>query len=187
MSFQELNKIHHFKSKSNDFVSEKENENTQKVSQNPNKHTWLYQQTFPGKEEADKWIDKQKIWSKNYSRETNAGRKQFYRCNLVPYRGQQCTAAVHLVFDAESLQVQQYYTAEEHNHDEIMVNRKTIGINNQTKQAINELLKLKIQVPKIIRNTLERQAETDPAIMVPSERQLNNYLQNQRGKVSKFE
>ena len=57
--------------------------------------------TFTGKE-ADRWIEDQKMWSENFARETNAGRKKFYRCNLVPYRGEQCAAAIQLVFVSES-------------------------------------------------------------------------------------
>ena len=125
MSVQEFNRIS-YQSESSDSDSDKENEKRKVLK----KHTWLYQQTFPGKEEADG--SKSKRFGPKTSldaRETNAGRKQFYRCNLVPYRGQQCAVAIQLLFDAESFEVLQFKTEEEHNHDELMVDRKTIGIN----------------------------------------------------------
>ena len=141
--------------------------------------SWVYKQTFANKNDAENWINEEKIWSKYYKHEVDVGTKIFYRCNLVPYRGQQCAAAVYLLYDAESFDVLLYETDEKHDHDELLSNKR--GINQPTKEAIDALNVFKL-APKAILKQLEKQAAApNSAIKVPTHTQLYNYLSRKRG------
>ena len=71
-------------------------------------YSWLYKQTFENPTDAQSWLDDQRIWSAKTTHDTEAGRRVQYRCNQVPYRGQQCAAAMHLVYNSDSTKVNLY-------------------------------------------------------------------------------
>lgn len=81
--------------------------------------TWIYKQTFENPSDAKKWIEEQRVWSHFHSYDTVAGRKDQYRCNLVPYRGVQRAAAIHLIYNSDSYKVTLFATPEDHDHDQI--------------------------------------------------------------------
>ena len=65
------------------------------------------------------WLDDQRIWSAKTTHDTEVGRRVQYRCNQVLYRGQQCAAAMHLVYNSDSTKVNLYLSDDEDNHDQI--------------------------------------------------------------------
>lgn len=157
-------------------------ETKRKVTEN----NWIYNRTFENQIEAGQWINEAKIWSCINRRNSKVGRIYTYRCNHVPYRGQQCAATLRLIFDAESFRVVMHITDKEHDHDKILNNGNAqLGINVATKQVIkklvNEMLLIK---PKQIRYNLLRAAETNKEILIPSEKQLYNYLGRMRGRIN---
>ena len=99
--------------------------------------------------------------------ESDAGRKELYRCNLVPRRGPQCAKAVQLLFDSESLQVLMYIDKNEHTHDAIFAGaaKKSQRINEETIAAINRMITDKL-LPKTIRCNLASEAKNNPRITV---------------------
>ena len=95
---------------------------------------WLIDSNFDSRDEALEWIREEKCWSIVRTTENNAGTRVEYRCNKVPSRGVQCTSALYLLYNADSMKVTKYVTLEGHNHDQI--ENEINGINDHTKELI---------------------------------------------------
>ena len=118
-------------------------------------------------------LDREGLWSKVRAYDTVSGRREDYRCNKVPSRGEQCAAGFQLLFNADSFQVTSFATEQQHTHEEILSQTTARGINKTTKDAIDRLLALKVTAPKTIRDNLAKEAESNPGISLPKdERQL---------------
>lgn len=102
----------------NSSESESELDNEPKKQVQRRQYTWLYKSTFENPTDAKEWVDEQKIWSLYYSYDTDAGRRDHYRCNLVPYRGVQCAAAMQLLYNSDSCKVSLFISKEEHDHEQ---------------------------------------------------------------------
>lgn len=105
----------------------------------------------------------------------------------MPYRNKiQCACAVQLLYHADNFGVTWFVSGQEHNHDEILENVKTIGLNKATKEFIDKLLALRITTAKPFQDLLAKEALKNPAIKIPKDsRQLNNYLAGLRRKGNK--
>ncbi len=66
---------------------------------------WEIEKKFENAEDAKEYIVNNKNWGFSYSNQTGEGQKDFYRCNLVKIKGEQCAAAKYLLFDSYSDQV----------------------------------------------------------------------------------
>ena len=75
---------------------------------------WVYKQTFDNSTEAKKWIDEQSTWSIKTTHDTEAGQRILYRCNQVPVRGKQCSAAMHIVYNSDSTKVNLFLNKRNH-------------------------------------------------------------------------
>lgn len=139
-------------------------------------------ETFEDHEKSGEWLKSQTTWASARFYETHAGRKQILRCNKVPVRAKQCAASAYLLYNADSFQVMLFEASEEHDHDEILQGVNVKGLTSATKEAICSLLLLNITVPKAIMDQLAIQANTNPDIKMPKERQLYNYLYNKESK-----
>ncbi len=129
---------------------------------------WRPIRTFENEIEAREFIVTEKCWSKRGERETVDGTKIFYRCNLVKNRGPQCSAALCLLYDAESSEVL-CQTNRVHTHDSLDSAGK--GLADSVKQEIkrlNQNLRLK---PREILIELEKLS-----MPTPSKSQLYKYL-----------
>lgn len=72
--------------------------------------------------------------SHNYA--TKEGRKVQYRCNRVQLVGQQCPAAVALLFHVDRSEVTLYRTGDDHDHQNKVVSR---GLPPELREPIKEL------------------------------------------------
>jgi hypothetical protein len=70
------------------------------------------------------WLEKNQKWSLEKSYDTQAGRKEVYRCNLVKKRGPQCEKVIHLQYNSHNEGVICFETTSNHNHDEILRSQK---------------------------------------------------------------
>lgn len=78
---------------------------------------WQYWQSFPVKSAAIAFISENKTWSKYYTKNTDIGQKVYFRCNKVKLRGQQCPAAIHLLYDSSTtFEIKLFKTPDEHEH-----------------------------------------------------------------------
>lgn len=76
---------------------------------------WIYVQTFKTKSEADQFLSTEN-WGFHYDNISSAGVSITYRCKSVKFRGVQCEAAVRLVFDSRSDDIQLFRADSEHTH-----------------------------------------------------------------------
>lgn len=77
---------------------------------------WVLEHTYENKKNAMDAIESEKCWGYHYDNKSDAGKKITYRCKLVKARGQQCAAAVHLLFDATNPSVHLYRADSPHTH-----------------------------------------------------------------------
>ena len=108
------------------------------------KHVWLFQQSFDTAEQALQLIKSEECWAVGKMYETIAGRKQPYRFNKAPKRGNQCARALQLLYHAEDLRVTLFVIDADHNHDEIVADIVKAGINKATKDVIDHLIEQKV-------------------------------------------
>ena len=78
------------------------------------------------------------------------GKRVYYKCNQVKWSGKQCPYSIHILYHSENESVTMYETTDDHLHQE----SKSTGINQQLKNAINELFKMNLK-PKRILEILE--------------------------------
>ncbi|CAF4575171.1 unnamed protein product [Rotaria sp. Silwood2] len=165
---------HYFSDSDNDIDMETQpsidNETIERKKQNRRK--WLPLCTYNDKNDVIKKIKDDGIWSKTHTNITNEGKRTYYRCNQVKRRGKQCPASIHVLYHSENECVTIYKTEDDRLHNE----PRSIGINQQSKEVICELFKMKIK-PKRILEILE-----EKALPVPKKRQLSSYLISLRKK-----
>lgn len=123
--------------------------------------------TFDSQELAEAEIMKETFWSKNNRCPSKIGDKQFYRCNLAPYRGAQCDASLYLLFHADSNQFSIYRTQCAHSHNE-----RKLSVPLETRVEIDKLYDRGIKTPRLIIDQLGK----IPDIKVPLLKDLYNYL-----------
>lgn len=82
-------------------------------------------------------IESENCWAK-YGKftSTKEGDKQFYRCSKAKQRGQQCSAAIYLLYHEDSLSVSVFRTEAEHDHVE-EANGILDDVQNLIKQIYN--------------------------------------------------
>ncbi|KAF9758301.1 hypothetical protein NGRA_3148 [Nosema granulosis] len=133
---------------------------------------WVKEMVFNTATEAKQAVIKENQWSYHYTNTTVEGKKKFFRCNKVKFRGKQCDACIHLLFSSTSDEVILYRDKSDHTHDKIQ--EKSSIITNEVKEAIKELFELKLK-PKAILEVLHERR-----MAVPSIGQLNNFLRSMK-------
>ncbi|KAH9644325.1 hypothetical protein HF086_003110 [Spodoptera exigua] len=109
---------------------------------------WIFVKKFVTFDEAQQFLRDEKIWTAKFTHTTEEGKKQYYRCNKVKYRGPQCAAQIYLLFESNSDAVLLYRTSSDHDH-EIIGTKNDYGITQETKDEINKLYALHLK-PKAI-------------------------------------
>lgn len=148
---------------------------------------WVYKQTFESAASAREWIDANQIWSLSKRSNCKVDDKEYFRCNRVPVRGQQCAAAVQLLYKGDSQNVLLFMTSKDHDHDDILVDNNKHGLNKATKKAIHLILENGVTQPRLIFDKLANEVENNPncgIVMPQGLRQLYNFLQNRKGNFS---
>lgn len=81
---------------------------------------WLQKQSFPSHKEAFSFIKSKKIWSIKQTKEPSkkGERRRYYRCNLVPKTGKQCSAVILLRLQADGVAVM-FCSKSGHSHNQI--------------------------------------------------------------------
>jgi hypothetical protein len=138
-----------------------DNETIERKKQNRRK--WILLCTYSDKNDVIKKIKDDGIWSKTHTNITNEGKRTYYRCNQVKRRGKPCPTSIHVLYHSENECVTIYKTEDDHLHNEL----RFIGINQQSKEVICELFKMKIK-PKRILEILEEKG-------LPVPKKNNNY------------
>lgn len=137
----------------------------------------MFVSRYENVQDAEKAMNNQKNMAVRKTTSTEEGIKKYYRCNQVKARGPQCALQLYLLFEATSDAVLFYRTDAGHNHESID-SKRNYGICQETKEEINKLFSLHLK-PKAI---LQRLHEM-PGIIVPTMKQLNNYLSDRRRTV----
>ena len=135
---------------------------------------WKLYKKYENFDEAQKFLQAEKTWTVKFTHMTEEGKKQYYRCNKVKYRGPQCAAQIYLLFESTSDAVFVYHSGTDHDHENIGT-KNDYGISQKTKDQINKLYALHLK-PKAILMRLSEMKN----IKVPSKKQLNNYLSDRR-------
>ena len=130
---------------------------------------WQKETVFSKAAEAQEFVEREKTWSYFHTNETEEGRKRFYRCNQVKYRGEQCLAAVYLCYDSTNTDVILYRSGHDHNCNDILTKSGT-AMTNGMKAEIEKLFALK-QKPKAIMEKLSKLN-----LPMPSLNQVKNHL-----------
>ncbi len=125
-----------------------ESEKEESVTKTRKSRTWVTGAVFQNREEAMEWLGQNPIWSHEKSYDTQAGRKEMYRCNLVKRRGPQCEKVIHLQFNSHNEGVIRLETTTDHNHNHILQNQKKAGINQVTKESILRQLDIGVKKTK---------------------------------------
>ncbi|CAF0962497.1 unnamed protein product [Rotaria sordida] len=164
------------------YISDSENDidkeiqpsgNTETVKRKKqNRRKWVPLCTYNDKDDIINKINNDSIWSKTHTNITSEGKRVYYRCNQVKWRGKQCPASIHLLYHSENECITMYKSEDDHLHQE----SRSIGINQQSKEVICELFKMKIK-PKRMLELLE-----EKGLPVPKKQQLSNYLTSLREK-----
>jgi hypothetical protein len=154
-----------------DYSSEEEEDTAplQKTRRKKVDKNWIKEKVFSTASEAKDSVEREKTWSYFHTNETEEGRKRFYRCNQVKYRGEQCLAAVYLCYDSTNTDVILYRSGHDHNCDEILTKSGT-AMTEETKAEIEKLFTLK-QKPKAIMEKLSKLNRP-----MPSLNQVKNHL-----------
>jgi hypothetical protein len=138
--------------------------------------------TFEDEQEAHEWLqqDEQQCWSKHYLNPSFEGDKSYYRCNKVKSRGPQCASRICLQYNATDNRVLLHQTDAQHNHDDILAVSAPQGINVTTKALIRRLYARGVTKPTAIHHQIEEAMASDPALKMPTETQLYNFLNSVR-------
>lgn len=136
---------------------------------------WEIVKEFLSEKDAIELIEKEDMWSRYYSNQTNDGKKTYYRCSKSKYRDTQCEAAIHLVYDPTCSKVRLYQTTEAHTHEE---NGEEKDISEEVKAEIKELYELNLKCRAIMLRLAQKE------LKVPSENQINYQLRKLR--IAKF-
>ena len=131
---------------------------------------WHKETEFVGKEEAVSFVSSENIWSLAHSSKTSQGTKAYYRCSRVKRRGQQCDAALYLLYDNRSLSVHLYRTQSDHNCKDINSGKSQRGLTETQKLAVKEYFELNLKPKRI--NELLHQKNIPPQNI----NQINSYL-----------
>lgn len=144
-----------------------------------NQYTWVYNKTFESTAEASLWLETEKTWGLRQNYICSNGRRNVYRCNKVPARGDQCKCALYLQYPDDDETVLVYISEETHTHDQILAEHERRGLTEETKIFITDLLSKGVSIPKLIANSIAKEAINNPDIKLPKNlRQLYNYLEN---------
>ncbi|RNA17502.1 hypothetical protein BpHYR1_002197 [Brachionus plicatilis] len=68
--------------------------------------------------------------------DTDKGRKDVYRCNLVKRRRPQCQAEICLLYNSHNVKLTLFNNGNQHTHDQILEQQTKTGINEATKHYI---------------------------------------------------
>jgi hypothetical protein len=151
-------------------ITSQEHQKKRKTKRNRN---WIRDRTFSSKAEALSAIEKDGQWSFHYTNKTSEGKKDYYRCNQVKLRGDQCDAALHLLYDATSEDVIMFKTDNDHTHN--LNNLRKEQFSDATKLEINKLIELKLKPKAILQALLEKGVQAKMS-------QLRNYLASYKRK-----
>lgn len=114
---------------------------------------WIFEQAFKNKQEADSFI-KDGFWGYNYRTNSENGIRIVFRCKHLKDRGEQCGAAVYLLYDSRSTLIQQFRADSEHTHANHSNSVQTIPIELQS--AIELLFKNNVTKPKAVKANLRK-------------------------------
>lgn len=134
---------------------------------------WSHEKTFANRAEALEAVKNEKAWSKYFDKNSKAGHRVRYRCNLVKSRGKQCAAGIYLLYDTRSPKVHLFRSDSDHTHDSL-VNARKAAFSPATKAAIIEMYEIGIKPKWIIHNMIKR------GLKAPSEKALAAFLQKLR-------
>lgn len=142
------------------------------------KNVWVQKKIFNNKEESDKFLEEENIWSYKYKyKDAEGAIIQRFRCNKVKFRGEQCAAGMRLIFIPNSTQIELQMLEAAHTHENISTKRKQI-FTKELKNKVDEIFYNNYNIkPKRILEILSSQND-----VVPSLTQLNNYLKILRQK-----
>ncbi|KAI5646654.1 FLYWCH zinc finger domain-containing protein [Phthorimaea operculella] len=103
----------------NDSVShtKREREREEKRRGRGKAKSWIFVHEFPSIVEAEKQIKAANTWGVVKNQDTQEGKNRFYRCNKVPFKGEQCAAEARFIIEPNTGAVQLYYTTYKHTHD----------------------------------------------------------------------
>jgi hypothetical protein len=151
--------------------SESETTEVVKKTRNPTRNRkWKLEKVFENTEEGEEAVINEKTWGFHFSNSTFEGKRKYFRCNKVKYRGKQCDAGVHLFYDATNEKVVLFRSAAAHTHDSMAFNKSGPKMSPELQQEIKKLFNLKIK-PKEMMEELES-SQFD----LPTMSQLRNYL-----------
>lgn len=104
--------------------------------------------------EAEVWTElaKEGCWAKYYKSNSDDGVRQMLRCNKVKFRGAQCSASMHYIFDSNSTKINLFRAVNAHDHQENV--NEIYEIPEETKNAIRNCFKYGIKTPKRVMNHL---------------------------------
>lgn len=141
---------------------DEDDEETPKPKRKRVEKNWVYDKTFPSEKEAVDAIKLEDVWGYNYENKSDAGIKITYRCTFVKYRGPQCAAAVHLLFDSTNQSVHLYRTDSPHNHDDENVKSNAVNkISGELATEIRSMYNMGMK-PKAILYNLVRKGFAPP-------------------------
>lgn len=103
---------------------------------------WELDKVFNSREEAEAYLKKEGCWSFRSNYTTQQAEVTLYRCNKVPFKGEQCTAEVRLTYEIEMDISSDNESNEEHEAQEpqdVMPIAGIIEEQNQQPEQIEEL------------------------------------------------
>lgn len=127
-------------------------DNSQPVPKRKRTHKqWVYEKSFATKAIADKFLEEEHF-AYYYRNKSESGMRITYRCKLMKFRGRQCEAAIYLLFDSNTTDIQLFRSQTEHTHENDLNAVEVIPVEIQNK--IRELYQNNVTKPQIIINTL---------------------------------
>lgn len=154
-----------------EYESDEDQENLLPARQKKN-IDWEKSQTFNNNCEALEAVGNEKTWSKiSKFTDCNGHHIVKYRCNKVKLRGEQCSAALRLVYHAQTTEVSLYRSNLEHDHDTIISKSKS-RLTVEQKEKIANLFEEDDRIkPKSV---IKKFANSN--ILLPTKLQVSNYL-----------
>jgi len=127
---------------------------------------WFLENTYYNKQAAMDFINNEKTWSYHYNNMTQDGNKTYFRCNKAKLRGNQCPAAIYLLYDIRNEYVILFRNEDSHEHENLQTSNR---LSDELKAEIKTFYDLKIKPKTIFAKLREKGVQFKKA-------QISNYI-----------
>ncbi|KAI5634079.1 calcineurin-like phosphoesterase domain-containing protein [Phthorimaea operculella] len=129
---------------------------------------WVFIKRFLKQNDAENFINSEKIWSFSHEYKSRAGLKHYFRCNKAKRHGPRCATRICLLYKKESDFISLFRAKADHTHTTL--GTSSWGISPDIKAEIKRLFDMKLK-PRHIIKALKKKG-----IEVPERKKLYSFI-----------